>query len=116
MFSKLSRPYHSPTHYSRKKVVSFHVQISDAVAESLRRGRLCLTLGGDHSLAIGSIFGHSIVKPDIGVIWVDAHGDINPPLKSLSGNAHGMTLAFLMHELHDQVPDDLPEFKWVKPW
>lgn len=86
------------------------------MAESLHRGRLCLTLGGDHSVAIGSIYGHSTVEPDLGVIWVDAHGDINPPLKSASGNAHGMPLAFLMNELKDQVPEDLPEFHWVKPW
>ena len=93
-----------------------YLQIANTVAESLSRGRPCLTLGGDHSLAIGSISGHARVEPSIGVIWVDAHGDINPPLKSESGNVHGMPLAFLIHELQEQIPDGIPGFRWIKPW
>jgi len=77
---------------------------------------VCLTLGGDHSLAIGSIIGQSRVQPSFGVIWVDAHADINPPQASGSGNAHGMPLAFLAHELADLIPKDIPQFDWIKPW
>jgi arginase len=91
--------------------------IANAVANSLRQHHHhCLVLGGDHSLAIGSIYGQSIVQPDFGVIWVDAHGDINPPLLSKSGNAHGMPLAFIVHELRQEIPADLQEqFSWLKP-
>lgn len=90
-------------------------KISDAVSSSLRAGHQCLTLGGDHSLAIGSILGHAQVQPDLGVIWIDAHADINPPLLSPSGNAHGMPLAFLVKELKDQIPKNVPEFDWIQP-
>lgn len=90
-------------------------KISEAVSASLRAGHQCLTLGGDHSLAIGSIHGHAQVQPDLGVIWIDAHADINPPLLSPSGNAHGMPLAFLVKELRDQIPKDVPEFDWIQP-
>lgn len=90
-------------------------KIADAVSSSLRDGHTCLLLGGDHSLAIGSIHGHAQVQPDLGVIWIDAHADINPPLRSPSGNAHGMPLSFLVRELRDQIPKDVPEFDWIQP-
>jgi arginase len=90
-------------------------KISESVAEALTNNRWCLAVGGDHSLAIGTIHGHAAVEPNVGVIWVDAHGDINPPLQSASGNAHGMPLAFLVHELTASMPNDLPEFEWMKP-
>jgi len=89
--------------------------IADKVAEVLEGGSVCLTLGGDHSLAIGSIMGQARVQPDFGVIWVDAHADINPPLVSESGNTHGMPLAFLLHELQGLIPKHIPEFEWIKP-
>jgi arginase len=67
---------------------------------ALERGGLPLVLGGDHSLAAGSVaatadFARRQQKP-IGVIWVDAHGDMNTPASSDSGNVHGMPLASLL--------------------
>ncbi len=60
-------------------------------------GNLPITIGGDHSLAIGSIAGAAshYKKHDqtFGLIWFDAHGDINTPDTSASGNVHGMPLA-----------------------
>ncbi|MBS1958262.1 MAG: arginase [Bdellovibrionales bacterium] len=70
-----------------------------------------LTLGGDHSIAIGSIGGALLARPDLGVIWVDAHGDFNTPETSPSGNIHGMPLAFLAG-LMKKYP--LPSFAWLK--
>ena len=59
-----------------------------------------LTLGGDHSLAMGSIAGvtkfYAEKKQKVGVIWLDAHGDINTPETSSSGNIHGMPLAHVL--------------------
>lgn len=65
-----------------------------------RQGRLVLTLGGDHSIAIGTIGGTARAVRErfgreIAVIWVDAHADINTPETSASGNVHGMPVAFL---------------------
>ncbi|CAL8107081.1 unnamed protein product [Calicophoron daubneyi] len=70
-------------------------------------------LGGDHSLATGSILGHRRVEPNACVIWVDAHADINTPLTSDSGNIHGMPVAFILEELQDEIPwmEDLEPIK-----
>ncbi len=74
--------------------------LSDKVFESHQRGNLPLVLGGDHSLAIGSIAGssryHQSNNNKLGVIWVDAHADLNNPISSPSGNIHGMPLAILL--------------------
>ena len=71
-----------------------------AVAEGLARGCTPLVLGGDHSLSIGSVAAvadHYQPGGDaIGVIWVDAHADMNRPETSPSGNIHGMSLAVLL--------------------
>ena len=79
--------------------------------ESNREGAFTLTLGGDHSVAIGSIGGALLARPELGVIWVDAHGDFNTPETSPSGNIHGMPLAFLSGLM---VPYKLPSFDWLK--
>jgi len=67
------------------------------VERSLGQGRLPLVLGGDHSIAIGSIAGstsHFAKQGEaLGVIWFDAHGDANTPETTPSGNIHGMSLA-----------------------
>lgn len=72
-------------------------QLKDKVYSCLQEGRLPLILGGDHSLSIGSIAGitkfYGEQKQKVGVIWLDAHADINTPETSESGNIHGMPLA-----------------------
>jgi arginase len=65
-------------------------QAVDSVVES---GRFPLVLGGDHSIAIGTLAGVSKHYENLGVIWFDAHGDLNPPEQSPTGNIHGMPLA-----------------------
>ncbi|KAG5996552.1 A-agglutinin attachment subunit precursor [Claviceps spartinae] len=74
-------------------------QISQQVYEHAREGRLVLTLGGDHSVAIGTVTGSAKavrerLNREIALIWVDAHADINTPEVSSSGNIHGMPVAF----------------------
>lgn len=67
-------------------------RLADEVAAALEAGRVPLVLGGDHSIAIGSLVG-SARDGEIGAIWFDAHADFNTPETSLSGNVHGMPLA-----------------------
>ena len=67
----------------------------DTAVQSIQQGAVPLFLGGDHSLAIGSIGGVSKGRR-VGVIWVDAHGDANTPETSPSGNIHGMPVATLL--------------------
>jgi len=67
------------------------------VADSLAAGQMPLVLGGDHSIAAGTVAGVSQHFRDkgtrIGLIWIDAHADMNTPESSPSGNVHGMPLA-----------------------
>ena len=74
-------------------------RVRDLVEDALERGCMPLVLGGDHSIAIGSVAGvsrfHARRKERIGIIWVDAHSDMNTPATSPSGNVHGMPLAVL---------------------
>ncbi|KAM8920952.1 arginase-2, mitochondrial [Pelodytes ibericus] len=88
--------------------------LADAVSKAVGAGHTCVTLGGDHSLAMGSISGHARHCPDLCVIWVDAHADINTPLTSPSGNLHGQPVSFLLRELQDKMPI-IPGFAWTKP-
>jgi arginase len=71
--------------------------LAETVFRSLQRQRFPLILGGDHSVAIGTIAGvshaYSQQNEQLGVIWVDAHADMNTPETSPSGNVHGMPLA-----------------------
>src|SRR5262250_563346 len=71
-----------------------------AVQKSLEEGCMPLILGGDHSIAVGVAAGvadfYRMQKKEIGYIWLDAHGDMNTPESSPSGNVHGMPLAAIM--------------------
>ncbi len=67
-------------------------RLADEVAGTLGEGATPLILGGDHSIAIGSLRG-AAREADLGAIWFDAHGDFNTPTTSPSGNVHGMPLA-----------------------
>jgi arginase len=74
-------------------------QLAHLVEETVRRGALPLVLGGDHSIAVGTLAGVTRAhKKAPGVIWIDAHGDINTPLTSGSGNVHGMPVSIALEE------------------
>lgn len=112
-------PSEDPDHRGMKKprAVSAVTQaLSTQVYDHAKEGRLVLTLGGDHSIAIGTISGTAkAIKErlgrDMAVIWVDAHADINTPETSDSGNIHGMPVAFLTGLASDK--SDAP-FGWLK--
>ena len=86
------------------------------MAEPGVKGRFVLTVGGDHSIAMGTISGAQKATKDrlgrdIAVIWVDAHCDINTPETSDSGNIHGMPVAFLAGLAKEERKDI---FGWIK--
>src|SRR5699024_6941158 len=68
-------------------------KLADLVDAEIHKGQFPLIFGGDHSIAIGSIAGISNHYENLGVIWYDAHGDLNTDKTSPSGNIHGMPLA-----------------------
>ncbi|KAH9864586.1 hypothetical protein J1614_010521 [Plenodomus biglobosus] len=91
-------------------------EVSNQVYNHAKNGKLVLTLGGDHSIAIGTISGtakaiRERLGREIAVIWVDAHADINTPETSDSGNIHGMPVAFLTG-LAEEKREDI--FGWIK--
>ena len=74
--------------------------LAQTIERSLNEGFLPVVLGGDHSIAVGVAAGvadfYRRQKKEIGYIWLDAHGDMNTPESSPSGNVHGMPLAAIM--------------------
>ncbi|MEO8595407.1 MAG: arginase [Candidatus Solibacter sp.] len=75
-------------------------KLAGRVQEALERGLMPLVLGGDHSVAIGTVSGVSshcrASRQQAGLIWLDAHADMNTPESSPSGNVHGMPLACIL--------------------
>ncbi len=61
--------------------------------------RLCVTLGGDHSIALATLLAHLKADPDAAVVWVDAHADLNTPETSATGHMHGMPVGLSLGEL-----------------
>ncbi|HBY95241.1 MAG: arginase [Ardenticatenaceae bacterium] len=77
------------------EVSTVNRELADRTAQTLQEGAIPITLGGDHSIAAGSIVGVRR-QERVGVLWIDAHGDFNTPESSPSGNLHGMPLAALL--------------------
>jgi arginase len=71
-------------------------RLADLVAEATQRGATPLVLGGDHSVALGTLGGLARVHGPGGLLWIDAHADVNTPATSPSGNVHGMVLAAVL--------------------
>ncbi|WEG12617.1 arginase [Pullulanibacillus sp. KACC 23026] len=79
-----------------KAVSEANQQLAQIVEGEVNKGRFPLVLGGDHSIAIGTLAGVSKSYQNLGVIWYDAHVDLNTAETSPSGNIHGMPLAASM--------------------
>jgi arginase len=71
-------------------------RIAALVRRAAESGQVPVVLGGDHSVALGSIGGLASLYGPGGVLWIDAHGDLNTPATSPSGNVHGMVLAAVL--------------------
>jgi arginase len=90
--------------------------IRDQIYHHVKMGRLALQIGGDHSMALGTISGvakgiKERLGQDIKVIWVDAHADINTPETTETGNLHGMPVSFLMNLVKTKVEG----LDWIEP-
>ncbi|MGD8192813.1 arginase [Brevibacillus ginsengisoli] len=92
----VARPHtftETENHKYLDQVVEANELLAEAVSREMEAGRIPLVLGGDHSIAMGTIAGVAKHKRNLGVIWFDAHGDLNTGTTSPSGNIHGMPLA-----------------------
>jgi arginase len=81
-------------------------RIAALVEEAVEAGFLPLVLGGDHSIAMGSLGGMARARGAGGVLWIDAHGDLNRPETSPTGNVHGMPLAAALGVAGPQFASD----------
>src|SRR5215831_17628458 len=87
-----------------KEITTTCTKHAETVYKTLEAGKVPLVLGGDHSVAAGTVAGvaqfyreqRRVQEQKIGLIWIDAHADINTPETSPSGNVHGMPLAAIM--------------------
>ncbi|KAF8636473.1 hypothetical protein AX17_003289 [Amanita inopinata Kibby_2008] len=84
--------------------------VAKVVGDHAKKGQLPVTLGGDHSLATGTISGTLSAYPDACVVWIDAHADINTVESTESGNIHGMPVSFLLG-----LGSKVDAFSWCKP-
>jgi arginase len=84
-----------PAHHAGA-VASVCQRVYEAMLEVVEADENAIFLGGDHSIALGTIAGALQRREKLGVLWVDTHGDFNTPETSPSGNVHGMVVAALM--------------------
>lgn len=84
----------------KEEILAVCVQLAEQTKEVLDKGETPLVIGGDHSIAMGTVSGAAAHFREegkkLGLIWFDAHGDMNRPESSPTGNIHGMPLAHLL--------------------
>jgi len=90
-------------------------RVAEIVARVRSDGYFPLVLGGDHSIALGTLAGLARASGPGGVLWFDAHGDLNRPESSPSGNVHGMVLAAALDLAGPEFESDAWELPVVEP-
>lgn len=78
-----------------KKLNEFNIELYNRVLKSIDEKKLPLTIGGDHSLVIASALASIKKNQNLGIIWIDAHGDYNTFKTTITGNIHGLPLAVI---------------------
>lgn len=96
------------------QVLDYTFKLANKTAQAIKDGFAPITIGGDHSVALGSILGVSSQINNLGVIWVDAHADMNTDETSPSGNLHGMPLSALQGIGHPSLINNLPLKNFIK--
>ncbi|MGE8034905.1 arginase [Lysinibacillus sp. NPDC093692] len=97
-----------------EEVIDVSTSLANSVSRALEQKEFPLVLGGDHSIAIGTLAGLGEHYKNLGVIWFDAHADLNTPETTPSGNIHGMPLAVsigLGHERLVKIRNNIPKIK-----
>ncbi|GIN20622.1 MAG TPA: arginase [Bacillus bacterium] len=92
-----------PSLRNLKAITKAALKLADCVDSIIKKDSFPLVLGGDHSIAIGSLAGVAKHFRNLGVIWYDAHGDLNTDETSPSGNIHGMPLAASLGFGHSEL-------------
>lgn len=98
-----------------KTILKVSNKLAEIVYTNLSQGIFPITIGGDHSIAIGSVAGASKYYENMAIIWIDAHADLNTDKTSLSHNIHGMPLAISLNEGETSLCNTLYKGQKVKP-
>ncbi|OEG00228.1 arginase [Vulcanibacillus modesticaldus] len=98
-----------------REVKMVNDELARKVSKVMKEERFPLVLGGDHSIAIGTLAGIADLKNNFGVIWFDAHGDLNTPDTSPSGNIHGMPMAVSLGYGHPDLVNIMSFSPKIKP-
>jgi arginase len=102
----------------RDEILEVCRNVADTTLKTMQAGQVPLVIGGDHSIAMGTVSGVAAYyrekDADIGLIWFDAHGDMNLPGTSPSGNIHGMPLAHLLGHGDKELSSILDQHPAVK--
>ena len=109
---------HPIVHHNLKylqEIAKVNQELAASVDREMKKGRFPLVIGGDHSIAIGTIAGLAKHKKNMGVIWYDAHGDLNTGETSPSGNIHGMSLAVSLGIGHPDLTGIEGQYPKIKP-
>lgn len=103
----------------KQEILQVCSDLANTTYNTLQKGHFPLILGGDHSVAMGSVAATSHFYQqqgqEIGLLWFDAHGDMNTPTSSPSGNIHGMPLAHILGKGDQDLIDILMPGAKVKP-
>lgn len=101
-----------------ESILEVYDMISRTVHSTMAEGYFPLVISGDHSNAGGTISAIKLAHPDkrVGVIWIDAHGDIHTPFTSPSGNMHGMPVAAVLNLTNEESGSMNPDNEIVKLW
>ena len=114
--SVVERKKHSNSNLKNlDEVIQATTELALKVAKVVEAGRFPLVLGGDHSIAIGTLAGLTDKYKNLGVIWYDAHADFNTAETSPSGNIHGMPLAVSVGLGHKSLVNIHSEGQKIKP-
>ena len=98
--------------YKNYKAISHYAsRLQGLILNELLKEQMVITIGGDHSIATGTLAASLSIEPDIKVVWVDAHADINTAQTTPSGNMHGMPVSLLMKLIKNQ--ECQKAFSWL---
>ena len=108
----------TPSAIRIKGIKKVYQRLADQVKEVLTEGDYPLVIAADHASAGGTIAGIKMAYPEkrLGVIWVDAHGDLHSPFTSPTGNVHGMPLATALAEDNEVCKVKEPEEEALSNW
>lgn len=78
---------------NRYEINELNEKMYNSIVDKMKQGYFPITLGGDHTVAIASSLADAKINEDVGIIWIDAHGDYNTFKTTITGNIHGLPLA-----------------------